>query len=101
MITIRARRSEPAEDFGFPGEAEVDESIVEVPGWSILVGPGPAATAREETCCCLEGVEVVADVAPVSVSGEPEASSLMLPVGPCSLLFLGSTETYEVCILAK
>lgn len=41
----------------------------------------------------------MAEVAPVSVLGDPEASfSLILLDGPYSLLFLGSTETYEVCI---
>lgn len=46
VITIRARRNVPAEDLGFPGEAE----ILEAPGWSILVVPSPAAVAcREES----------------------------------------------------
>eukprot|EP00578_Thalassiosira_sp_NH16_P021974 CAMPEP_0181098798 /NCGR_PEP_ID=MMETSP1071-20121207/12322_1 /TAXON_ID=35127 /ORGANISM="Thalassiosira sp., Strain NH16" /LENGTH=48 /DNA_ID= /DNA_START= /DNA_END= /DNA_ORIENTATION= len=45
---MRARRIVPTDDLGFTGEAEVEESIVEDPGWSILEGPGPAATAREE-----------------------------------------------------
>lgn len=93
-MTMRARRIDPDEDLGLPEYGLNDESTVDAPGWSIL--EDPAATAGDEesiACGGLVDVSAMVEVVPVAVGGDPDASSLMLPPGPNSLLFLGSTET--------
>ena len=112
-MTIRALRNDPDEglgavgfpaDCGIGGKADDDDSVVddlEDSGWFILGVPiWFAACFREDddslVVCDGIGCEpVVAEVAPVSVLGDPDASSFlpMLEDGSYSLLFLGSTVT--------
>lgn len=97
---MRERRIDPAEDFDFPDNIPVVELTIENPSGFVLEGPGPGATVEEELVVggSLEVDPVAMDVAPVPVSNKPKSSLLTLLAGPCSLLFLGSTATYAVCI---
>ena len=59
-----------------------------------------AGNEKEDDSIVSDGGPVVAEVAPVSVSGDRgDFSPSYVADGPSSLRFLGSTETYDVCIL--
>ena len=91
VITIRARRKVADEDLDLPvGVAKLGESKV----------VATAGIEKEDDSIVSDG-PVVAEVAPVSVSGDRGDFSPAYDVddGPSSLRFLGSTETYDVCIL--